>query len=292
MAIEKNPDDISTPLDKAKEAVEAQSQNLGVEVTIDEEQEEDMAVDVDPITGEVEVALNEDSGKVLASISGDFYTNLADLMEEDDLEDIAAIVLDNYQSDKDSRGEWEQTFERGFDLLGLKLEETTEPFEGACTASHPLIIENAVKFQSKASQELFPSKGPIKTQIIGNPTPEKEAQAKRVKDFMNYQITDDMPEYFDEFEKMLFHLPLIGTAIKKVYYDEKLGRPISEFIPIDQFQVSNLVSDLRRADRYTHLIYRTENDLKKEINADMYRDVDLGDPDKTNRDHLHLKQNK
>jgi len=268
MAIEKNPDDISTPLDKAKEAVEAQSQNLGVEVTIDEEQEEDMAVDVDPITGEVEVALNEDSAKVLASISGDFYTNLADLMEEDDLEDIAAIVLDNYQSDKDSRGEWEQTFERGFDLLGLKLEETTEPFEGACTASHPLIIENAVKFQSKASQELFPSKGPIKTQILGNPTPEKEAQAKRVKDFMNYQITDDMPEYFDEFEKMLFHLPLIGTAIKKVYYDEKLGRPISEFIPIDQFQVSNLVSDLRRADRYTHLIYRTENDLKKEINAE------------------------
>ena len=289
MAIEKNPDDISTPLDKAKEAVEAQSQNLGVEVTIDEEQEEDMAVDVDPITGEVEVALNEDSGKVLASISGDFYTNLADLMEEEDLEDIAATILDNYQSDKDSRDEWEQTFERGFDLLGLKLEETTEPFDGACTATHPLIIENAVKFQSKASQELFPAKGPIKTQIIGNPTPEKEAQAKRVKDFMNYQITDDMPEYFDEFEKMLFHLPLIGTAIKKVYYDETLGRPISEFIPIDQFQVSNLVSDLRRADRYTHLIYRTENDLKKEINAGMYRDVELGDPDRTNRGSITSK---
>ena len=289
MAIEKNPNDITTPLEKTREKITEASEGLGIDVKVDEEQEEDMAVDVDPITGEVEVALNEDSGKVLASISGDFYTNLADLMEEDDLEDIAAIVLDNYQSDKDSRGEWEQTFERGFDLLGLKLEETTEPFDGACTATHPLIIENAVKFQSKASQELFPSKGPIKTQILGNPTPEKEAQAKRVKDFMNYQITDDMPEYFDEFEKMLFHLPLIGTAIKKVYYDETLGRPISEFIPIDQFQVSNLVSDLRRADRYTHLIYRTENDLKKEINADMYRDVDLGDPDKTNRGSITSK---
>ena len=173
------------------------------------------------------MALNEDSGKMLASISEDFYMNLADLMEEDQLEEISTTVLDNYQSDKESREEWEQTFERGFDLLGLKLEETTEPFDGACTATHPLIIENAVKFQSKASQELFPSKGPVKTQVVGAVTPDKEKQAQRVKDFMNYQLTEEMPEYFDEFEKMLFHLPLIGTAVKKVYYDETLGRPIS-----------------------------------------------------------------
>ena len=244
MAIEKNPDDISTPIEVAKEKIQNQSQALGIDVNIKEEQEEDLAVNVDPNTGEVEIDLNEDSGKVLASISEDFYTNLADLMEEEDLEDIAQTVMDNFTSDKDSREEWEQTFERGFDLLGLKLEETTEPFDGACTATHPLIIENAVKFQSKASQELFPSKGPIKTQMVGSPTPEKEKQAQRVKDFMNYQITEEMPEYFDEFEKMLFHLPLIGTAVKKVYYDETLGRPISEFIPIDQFHVSNLVSEL------------------------------------------------
>jgi len=289
MAIEKNPDDISTPIEVAKEKVNAQSQALGIDVNIDEEQEEDLAVNVDPTTGEVEIDLNEDSGKVLASISEDFYMNLADLMEEEDLEDIAQTVMDNYTADKDSREEWEQTFERGFDLLGLKLEETTEPFDGACTATHPLIIENAVKFQSKASQELFPSKGPVKTQVVGSPTPEKEKQAQRVKDFMNYQLTEEMPEYFDEFEKMLFHLPLIGTAVKKVYYDETLGRPISEFIPIDQFHVSNLVSDLRRADRYSHIIYRSENDLRKDMDAGMYRETDLGDPEQTDRGNITSK---
>tara|TARA_R100000322_G_C5378294_1_gene175391 strand:+ start:97 stop:786 length:690 start_codon:yes stop_codon:yes gene_type:complete len=229
MAIEKNPNDISKPIDIAKDKLNNQSQALGIDVNIKEEQEEDLAVNVDPLTGEVEIDLNEDSGKMLASISEDFYTNLAELLEDEQLEEISATVLDNYQSDKDSREEWEQTFERGFDLLGLKLEETTEPFDGACTATHPLIIENAVKFQSKASQELFPSKGPVKTQIVGAISPEKEKQAQRVKDFMNYQLTEEMPEYFDEFEKMLFHLPLIGTAVKKVYYDETVGRPISEF---------------------------------------------------------------
>jgi hypothetical protein len=289
MAIEKNPNDISTPLDKAKEKVQAGGAELGINVDIKEEQDEDLAVNVDPITGEVEMDLNEDSGKVLASISEDFYTNLADLMEEDQLEEISNTVFDNYQSDKDSREEWEQTFERGFDLLGLKLEETTEPFDGACTATHPLIIENAVKFQSKASQELFPSKGPVKTQVVGAVTPDKEKQAQRVKDFMNYQLTEEMPEYFDEFEKMLFHLPLIGTAVKKVYYDETLGRPISEFIPIDQFHVSNLVSDLRRADRYTHVIYRSENDLRKDMDAGMYSEVDLGDPEQTDRGSITSK---
>ena len=289
MAIEKNPNDITTPIDVAKDKLNTQSEALGIDVNINEEQEEDLAVNVDPTTGEVEMALNEDSGKMLASISEDFYMNLADLMEEDQLEDISTTVLDNYQSDKESREEWEQTFERGFDLLGLKLEETTEPFDGACTATHPLIIENAVKFQSKASQELFPSKGPIKTQIVGAQNPEKEKQAQRVKDFMNYQLTEEMPEYFDEFEKMLFHLPLIGTAVKKVYYDETLGRPISEFIPIDQFHVSNLVSDLRRADRYTHVIYRSENDLRKDMDAGMYSELDLGDPEQTDRGSITSK---
>jgi hypothetical protein len=289
MAIEKNPNDITAPIDVAKDKLNTQSEALGIDVNINEEQEEDLAVNVDPTTGEVEMALNEDSGKMLASISEDFYMNLADLMEEDQLEEISTTVLDNYQSDKESREEWEQTFERGFDLLGLKLEETTEPFDGACTATHPLIIENAVKFQSKASQELFPSKGPVKTQIVGAQNPEKEKQAQRVKDFMNYQLTEEMPEYFDEFEKMLFHLPLIGTAVKKVYYDETLGRPISEFIPIDQFHVSNLVSDLRRADRYTHVIYRSENDLRKDMDAGMYSEIDLGDPEQTDRGSITSK---
>jgi chaperonin GroES len=166
-------------------------------------------------------------------------------------------------------------FERGFDLLGLKLQDATEPFEGACTAVHPLLIESAVKFQSKASQELFPAGGPVKTQIIGKQTPDKEMQANRVKDFMNYQLTEQMSEYFDEFERMLFHLPLIGSAFKKIYYDANLKRPVSEFVPIDQFYVSYYASDLRRADRYTHVIYRSPNDLKRDISAGIYTEIDL-----------------
>jgi hypothetical protein len=140
---------------------------------------------------------------------------LVEDLDDSTLDDVANQVYDNFTADKDSRADWESMFERGFDLLGLKLEDTSEPFEGACTAVHPVLIESAVKFQSKATQELFPASGPVKTQIIGNVDIEKEEQAKRVKEFMNYQVTEQMPEYFDEFERMLFHLPLIGSAFKK-----------------------------------------------------------------------------
>ena len=166
-------------------------------------------------------------------------------------------------------------FERGFELLGLKLEDTTEPFEGAATAVHPLLIESAVKFQAKASTELFPAKGPVKAQVLGDATLEKQQQANRVQNFMNYQVTTQMPEYFDEFERMLFHLPLIGSAFKKVYYDASLDRPVSEFVPIDQFYVSYYATDLRRADRYTHVIYRSPVDLARQIDAGMYADIEL-----------------
>ena len=205
----------------------------------------------------------------------EFYRNLADDMDDDLLEDIAYKVIENFEADKDSRSEWESMFERGFDLLGLKLEEASEPFEGACTAVHPILIESAVKFQSKATQELFPPAGPVKSQIIGDKTEEKEAQAERVKAFMNYQITDQMGEYFDEFERMLFHLPLIGSAFKKTYFDKSLNRPVSEFVPIDQFYISYYATDLRRADRYTHVIYRSPIEMQRDTVAGMYTDVDL-----------------
>ena len=138
-----------------------------------------------------------------------------------------------------------------------------------------MIIESAVKFQSKASTELFPASGPVRTQIVGDVNPEKELQANRVQNFMNYQLTDQITEYFDEFERMLFHLPLVGSAFKKVYYDPSLERPCSEFVPVDQFYVSYNAPDLRRADRYTHVIHRSPNDLKKETAAGLYRDVEL-----------------
>ncbi len=215
--------------------------------------------------------------------------NLAVHMDERELEEIAQQVSQKYQDDKDSRQDWEQMFEKGFELLGLKLQETSEPFEGACTAVHPLIIENAVKFQSKASQELFPPKGPVKTQIIGKTTPEKEAQAKRVKEFMNYEISEMMPEYFEEFERLLFQLPIFGSAFKKVYYDGAASRPTCEFVSVDQFYVPFNAPDLQRADRYTHVIFRSTNDLQRDIAADMYRDCDLGEPNKQERTDIAAK---
>ena len=215
--------------------------------------------------------------------------NLALHMDEQELEDISQLVSEKYQDDKDSRQDWEQMFEQGFELLGLKLQETSEPFEGACTAVHPLIIENAVKFQSKASQELFPPKGPVKTQIIGKVTPDKEAQAKRVKEFMNYEISEMMPEYFDEFERLLFQLPIFGSAFKKVYFDAASARPTCEFVSVDQFYVPFNAPNLKRADRYTHVIYRSANDLQRDIAADMYRDCDLGEPNKQERTDISAK---
>ena len=235
------------------------------------EMEDDGGVTVD-FTGVVEMEAEQ-------SIQ-EWYGDLTDTVEEEDQQTIAADVIDNYTADKESRSEWEAMFEKGFDLLGLKIEETAEPFEGACTAVHPMLIESAVKFQSKAIQELFPPSGPVKAQILGKSTPEREDQANRVQEFMNYQTTEQMPEYFDEFERMLFHLPLIGSAFKKVYYDANLKRPVSEFVPIDQFYVSYYASNLRKADRYTHVIYRSPVELAKDIRSGIYRDVEL--PEATN----------
>ena len=210
----------------------------------------------------------------------EWYSNIAENIHEEDLTFIANEVLDTFQADKDSRGDWESMFERGFDLLGLKLEDASEPFEGACTAVHPLLIESAVKFQAKASQELFPSGGPVKSQILGTQSVQKQEQANRVQNFMNYQLTEQMPEYFDEMERMLFHLPLIGSAFKKVYYDANLKRPVAEFIPIDQFYVSYNASDLRKADRYTHIIYKNPIDMYKDLESGIYSNIEL--PEATN----------
>jgi len=268
MATERNPYDLS---DKSKES--------GIDMNIEDITSADAVISVDPETGEIEVDFEGTAGEVEIELTlGDnegFFENLVDLIDEDELAEIGNTVIDKFNADKDSRSEWESMFERGFELLGLKLEDTTEPFEGAATAVHPLLIESAVKFQAKASTELFPAKGPVKAQVLGNATLEKQQQANRVQNFMNYQVTTQMPEYYDEFERMLFHLPLIGSAFKKVYYDASLDRPVSEFVPIDQFYVSYYATDLRRADRYTHVIYRSPVDLARQIDAGMYADIEL-----------------
>ena len=237
-----------------------------------EEQEATFEVEPD---GGVTVDFTNTIEMVAEAPVQEWYANLAETLDDETLGEIANTVYNNYDADKNSRQEWESMFERGFDLLGLKIQESSEPFEGACSAVHPLLVESAVKFQSKASQELFPSAGPIKTQILGKSTPDREMQANRVKNFMNYQLTEQMPEYFDEFEKMLFHLPLIGSAFKKVYYDANLKRPVSEFVPIDQFYVSYYASNLRKADRYTHVIYRSPIDMAKDIRSGIYSNTEL-----------------
>ena len=269
MATEKNPND---PND---------TDNV-IELSIqrDEENFPDVNFEIDPDTGDLDVEFNAEMelGEVVEfNIEDEFYTNLAEQIEEDELIRIGEEVYEKYEADKESRAEWESMFERGFDLLGLKLEETTEPFEGAATAVHPLLIESAVKFQSRASQELFPSSGPVKAQVLGDATVERQRQANRVQNFMNYQLTEQMPEYFDEFERMLFHLPLIGSSFKKIYYDASVERPVSEFVPIDQFYVSYYATDLRRADRYTHVLYRSPREIANAMYSGMYAEIDLPD---------------
>ena len=269
MATERN------PYDMMPEGAEVIQLDVNRQKTPD-----NVSIDIDPETGEVEVNFGDveiemgPEGVEVQALEG-FYSNLVEELDEDVLQDIGQEVFEKFESDKDSRAEWESMFERGFDLLGLKLEETTEPFEGAATAVHPLLIESAVKFQSRASQELFPASGPVKTMVLGDATEDKQRQASRVQNFMNYQLTEQMPEYFDEFERMLFHLPLIGSAFKKIYYDAAEERPVSEFVPIDQFYVSYYATDLRRADRYTHVIYRSPHELYKQIEAGMYSAIDL-----------------
>ena len=266
MAVEKNPNE-------GKE--KANVINLDMEK---EKRSDNVNFEVDPETGELEIEFNAEEIEEEVEEPNEFYENLAELMEEQDLDDIAQTVIEKYEADKSSRTEWESMFERGFDLLGLKLEDTTEPFEGAATAVHPLLIESAVKFQSKASGELFPAKGPVKVQVLGDITDSRQRQANRVQNFMNYQVSEQMPEYFDEAERMLFHLPLLGSAVKKIYYDNSINRPVSEFVPIDQFYVSYYATDLRRADRYTHILYRSPIELAKQINSGMYKDIELPEP--------------
>lgn len=279
MAIERNPFD---PIPAASLTIEIESSSNKME------DGSTASMEYDPEDGGVIVSFTppEDprAKEQIKETEEEFYRNLVEDLDGDTVSDIAREVYDNFVSDKDSRNEWESMFERGFDLLGLKLQETTDPFEGACTAVHPVLIESAVKFQSKAIQELFPPAGPVRTQILGDITPDRQKQADRIKQFMNYQLTDLMPEYFDEFERMLFHLPLIGSAFKKVYFDKSLNRSVSEFVPIDQFYVSYYATDLRRANRYTHVIFKNPVEMQHDVAAGMYADVGLpkaGRPDPT-----------
>lgn len=212
----------------------------------------------------------EDSGGLDAYEDQTHYSNLVEQISDEEKLRLASLVMANVQADEESRSDWMRTIEFGMDLLGVKVEEKNTPFEGACSAQHPLLMESAVKFQSKASNELLPANGPVKTRVLGDCALEKEDQANRVKNHMNYQITEEMTEFYTDTERMLLYVPLVGSGFKKTYYNVHLERPCSEFVPADQFIVPNSAHDLYRADRYTHILYKTDYELDADCNEGFY----------------------
>jgi hypothetical protein len=204
------------------------------------------------------------------------YRNLVDELNAEELQEIADMVINATEEDDAARSEWLSMIKNGLDLLGLKIEEKNKPFKGACSAHHPLIMESAVKFQSKASTELLPAKGPVKTQVLGTATVEREKQALRVKKYLNYQLTEVMTEFYPDSERMLLAVPIVGNGFKKVYYSSALKRPVSEFVPAEQFIVPNNAPDLRRAERFTHVLYRTKNQLEQDFATGFYKKPESG----------------
>ena len=211
----------------------------------------------------------------------DFDANLAEYLDERELSSIASDLLEDFETDQSSRKEWVDTYIDGLKLLGLKYEDRTEPWPGACGVFYPLLSEAAVRFQAESIMETFPASGPVKTQIIGKLTQDKEEAAERVKDDMNWRLTEQMPEYRPEHEKMLWSLALAGSAFKKVYYDPSLGRQVSMFVPAEDIVVPYGASDLRSSPRITQVMRKTKNEVRKLQHAGIWRDVELGEPTTT-----------
>ena len=239
-----------------------------LEITIEDPEAVEIGIDGKPIL-RIEEA-EEDEEK--------FDENLADVISEAALQTIASELTSDFEDDVGSRKDWIQTYVDGLELLGLKIEERSEPWEGACGVYHPLLSEALVKFQAETMMETMPAAGPVKTQIIGKETPEKKDAAERVQNDMNYQITDVMKEYRPEHERMLWGLGLAGNAFKKVYFDPSLGRQVSMYVPAEDVVVPYGASSLEAAERVTHVMRKTENDVRRLQHDGFYRDVDLGDP--------------
>ena len=239
-----------------------------------------------PDAGDTEITELEDGGVEINFEPGAFsqeqgeshFDNLAELLPEETLNPLGSELSQNYQEYKSSRKEWEDSYAKGLDLLGFKYENRTEPFQGASGATHPVLAEAVTQFQALAFKELLPADGPVRTRTVGAPTPQKNDQANRVKEFMNYQLMDVMKEYEPEFDQMLFYLPLSGSAFKKVYYDDLLGRTVSKFVPADDLIVPYNATSLEDAEAVIHRLKISENDLRKQQVAGFYRDVELPKP--------------
>jgi hypothetical protein len=248
---------------------------------IEEEETEQLEIEVvnpDMVTlddGSMEITIVPDAEEIG---TGDFDENLAESMDDDQLGMIADELLGNIDSDLDSRKEWADTFVKGLDVLGFKYEERTEPWEGACGVYSNVLAEAAIRFQAETMSETFPAQGPVKTKILGEETREKLEASERVKADMNYQLTENMVEYRSEHERLLYNLGLAGSAFKKVYYDPNLGRQVSVFIPAEDVIVPYGASHIETAERVTHVMRKTKNELKKLQANGFYVDVDLGEP--------------
>mgnify|MGYP005994375449 CR=1 FL=1 len=227
------------------------------------------------------VDINYDPNAVAPEGGDEHYSNLAEFLPDTELSRLGSDLYQKYEDYKMSRRDWERSYTQGLDLLGFKYEQRTEPFQGASGATHPVLAEAVTQFQALAYKELLPADGPVRTQVVGMLTPDKTQQANRVKDFMNYQIMDQMKEYEPEFDQMLFYLPLSGSTFKKVYYDEVEGRAVSKFVPADDLIVPYTATSLDDAEAIMHRIKISENELRKQQVAGFYRDVELGRPQDT-----------
>jgi hypothetical protein len=241
----------------------------GPPIEIEIEDPESVTIGIDGL--EIELEKREPTAE-------DFDANLADFMDDSDLEAIGSDLINDFEKDVNDRKEWMQTYVEGMKLLGLKYEERTEPWEGACGVFHPMLTESVVRFQSEGIMETFPASGPVKTQILGKDTPEKTEASARVGEDMNYQLTEVMTEYRPEHEKMLWNLPISGSAFKKVYYDPSKGRQVAIFIPAEDIVVPYGASSLETSERVTHVMRKTKNEIIKLQDAGFYSDVDLGEP--------------
>ncbi len=274
---------IDKALYQAPMGIEEEAQDLMGEPDIEIEIEDPESVKIE--AGGLEILIDPDAE------GPDFYTNLAEEIEDPALQSLGDELLQNIKDDLDSRKDWEKTYKEGLVLLGLKYEERTEPWDGACGVFHPMITEAVVRFQSETIMETFPAQGPVKTKIIGKDTREKEEAAQRVKDDMNYELTERMPEFRMEHERMLWNLPATGSAFKKVYYDPSLQRQTSVFVPAEDIIVAYGTVGMESAERVTHRMYKTSNEIRKLQVAGFYRDIELGDPPKL-KNELQEKKDK
>jgi len=239
---------------------------------------EEPALEIEILNPDEEIGETADGIENESEGSDEFNENLAESMDERDLQSIANELIGLLDADISARKDWADTYVEGLKLLGLKYEETTEPWAGACGVYHPMLAEAVVKFQSEAIMETFPAMGPVKTKIIGKETKNKKEASIRVSEDMNYRLTEQMSEYRPEHEKLLWNLPLAGSAFKKIYFDPSLGRQVAMFIPAEDLVVPYGASNLENAERISHVMRKTKNDVKKLQAAGFWRDIDLGEP--------------